>query len=206
MDEKRISEQESLELIASMIRNTKKRMELGSGNILLSWGYIVTIVALTIGLGLFLTGNINRFWAWFAIPIIGYPTHIILARKKQYEPVKTSIDQFISSIWTVIGVYFIIIMLICLIFGLYGLNAWSVMYLLTLPCCGFGTMATGVILKEKSLFIGGLFSMIVGGLFLICYICQINIFGYDIFIFALCFALMMIVPGHILNSKAKTRC
>lgn len=206
MDEKRISEQESLELIASMIRNTKKRMELGSGNILLAWGYIVTIVALTVGTGFYLTSNINWYWAWFIIPIIGYPIHLILACKKKHALVKTSIDSFVSNIWTVIGIYFIVIMLICFIIGLYGLNAWGVMYLLTLPCCGFGTMATGIILKEKSLLIGGLFSMIVGGLFMICYICQINIFGYDIFIIALCFALMMVVPGHVLNSKAKTRC
>lgn len=103
-------------------------------------------------------------------------------------------------------IHFVLCPVICFIIGLYGLNAWGVMYLLTLPCCGFGTMATGIILKEKSLLIGGLFSMIVGGLFMICYICQINILGYDIFIFALCFALMMVVPGHVLNSKAKTRC
>lgn len=207
MEEKRLSEKESLELITSMIRNSKNRMQLGQGNILLSWGYVVTIIALTIGMGFYLTQNINWYWLWFGIPFIGYPLHYFLAKKgEQKSLVKTSIDRYMSGIWMCIGIYFFILMVICLIMGLNGYNAWGAMYLLTLPCCGFGTMATGIILKEKSLLIGGLISMIMGGIFIMCYICKINIFIYDVFMFALCFIVMMIVPGHILNRKAKTSC
>lgn len=204
MEERRLTEQESLALITSMIKNTQKRMELGSGNILMAWGYITTITALIIGIGYFLTGNVLWMWLWFAIPLIGYPLHYILAKKKEKkELVKTAVDNYISGIWSTIGIFFAILMVICLIFGLNGYNAWGTMYLITLPCCGFGTISTGIILKEKSLIIGGMTSMIIGALFIMCYICQINIFGYDIFAFALSFAVMMIIPGHIINKKAK---
>ncbi len=43
MEDKKLTEKESLELIASMIARTKARY-LGSGNILLMWGYIVVII------------------------------------------------------------------------------------------------------------------------------------------------------------------
>lgn len=204
MDDRKFTEKESLELITAMISNTRKRMELGSGNVLLAWGYVVTAIALTIGLGFHFTKDIAWYWLWFAIPFVGYPLHYILAiRKKREARIKTDIDRYMNGIWAAIGIFFLIIMAMCFIFALNGLNAWGAMYLLTLPCCGFGTMSTGIILKEKSLLAGGLLSMIAGGLFIICYICKINIFHYDIFIFAACFAMMMILPGHILNHKAK---
>lgn len=37
MEEKKLSEQESLELISQMIRSTRKNMEVGSGNQFLYW-------------------------------------------------------------------------------------------------------------------------------------------------------------------------
>lgn len=204
MKEKQLTEKESIELIASMIANTKKRMELGSGNILLAWGCITTLVALIIGIGVTSTHNVNWYWLWFAIPVIGYPTHLFLAhRSNNDKPVKTSIDRFMNGIWTGIGIFFLILMALCFGFAIYGHNAWGAMYLLTLPCCGFATMATGVILQEKSLLIGGITGMLTGSVFIICILSHIDIFGYDVFAFALCFALMMIVPGYIINKKAK---
>lgn len=207
MEERKLTEKESVELIATMIQNTKKRMLLGSGNILISWGYVVTAIALAVGTGFLLTGNAAWYWLWFAIPVIGWPLHYILAKKKeQTSLVKTAVDRYISGIWACNGLFFALMMAICLILGLNGYNAWGAMFLLTLPCCGFGSMATGIIIKENSLVAGGIASMIVGALFICCYICRINIFGYDTFAFALCFALMMIIPGHIINRKAKASC
>ncbi|MBQ7042010.1 MAG: hypothetical protein IJN66_04825 [Muribaculaceae bacterium] len=207
MKEQKLSNQESLDLITTMIQNSKKRMELGSGNILIAWGYVTTIIALIIGCGLLLTNNVLWMWLWFAIPAIGYPLHYFLAKKKENKTLaKTTVDNYISGIWATIGIFFAILMIICFIFGMNNYNAWGTMFLMTLPCCGFGATSTGIILKEKSLIIGGMTSMIIGALFIICYICQINIFGYDTFAFALSFAVMMIIPGHIINKKAKAKC
>lgn len=207
MEERKMTEKESLELITSMIQNTRKRMELGAGNVLMSWGYVTTIVALVVGVGYFLSGSVVWFWVWFAIPVIGGYLHYILAKRKERATlVKTVVDSYISGIWAVNGAFFAVLMVICLIFGLNGYNAWGAMYLITLPCCGFGCVGTGIVLKEKTLVAGGMISMVIGALFIICYLCKINIFGYDIFAFALSFALMMIIPGHVINHKARRSC
>ena len=49
MEEKKLSEQESLELISQMIRSTRKNMEGGSGNQFLYWGYFTAGIAVFIG-------------------------------------------------------------------------------------------------------------------------------------------------------------
>ncbi len=48
MDEKRINEKESIEIITSMIARTKERYMLGDGNIMLMWGYVTLCVSLLI--------------------------------------------------------------------------------------------------------------------------------------------------------------
>lgn len=47
MEDKKLTEKESLEVITSMIARTKARY-LGSGNILLMWGYLVVFVSILV--------------------------------------------------------------------------------------------------------------------------------------------------------------
>lgn len=111
MEERKMTEKESLELITSMIQNTRKRMELGAGNVLMSWGYVTTIVALVVGVGYFLSGSVVWFWVWFAIPVIGGYLHYILAKRKERATlVKTVVDSYISGIWAVNGAFFAVLM------------------------------------------------------------------------------------------------
>lgn len=48
MEDKKMTEKESLELITQMIQNSKKNLRLGNVNILLLWGYLCTITALVV--------------------------------------------------------------------------------------------------------------------------------------------------------------
>lgn len=69
---------------------------------------------------------------------------------------------------------------------------------------GMATSVQGIIIKEKSLIYGGAFSVICGG-FLVAgvlagaYWLQM----YSSLLFIISFIVMMIIPGHILNHKAK---
>ena len=46
MKDKELNEKESLELIARMIRNTRRNLDTGSGNSFLVWGYVGVLVTL----------------------------------------------------------------------------------------------------------------------------------------------------------------
>ena len=48
MEEKKITEQESLELIARMIASTKENLEVGSGNQFLYWGYFSVFLSVAV--------------------------------------------------------------------------------------------------------------------------------------------------------------
>ncbi len=48
MEEKKLTEKESLELISAMIARTKERYMLGDGNIMLLWGYLTVAVSVAI--------------------------------------------------------------------------------------------------------------------------------------------------------------
>ena len=55
MEEKKLSEQESLELISQMIRSTRKNMEVGSGNQFLYWGYFTAALSVLLFLLVYLS-------------------------------------------------------------------------------------------------------------------------------------------------------
>lgn len=57
MEERKITEFESIEIITSMISRTKDRLVKGSGNILLMWGYLIVAVTALIWVLLVTTHN-----------------------------------------------------------------------------------------------------------------------------------------------------
>ena len=67
MEEKKLTERESLELISQMIRSTRENMEVGSGNQFLAWGYFSAL--LSVLLFVLVTSTGNNVWAlgWFAM-------------------------------------------------------------------------------------------------------------------------------------------
>ena len=48
MEDKKLNEKESLELITQMIQNTRRNLDTGSGNMFLVWGYVSVLVTLTV--------------------------------------------------------------------------------------------------------------------------------------------------------------
>ena len=46
MEERKLNEKESLELIAQMIQNSKKNLQVGRGNQFILWGWIGAITSL----------------------------------------------------------------------------------------------------------------------------------------------------------------
>ena len=71
MEEKTISERESLELITEMIRQTKERLNVGSGNLFLVWGYVCTLVSLLVYVMVMYTHDARMSILYFLIPVIG---------------------------------------------------------------------------------------------------------------------------------------
>lgn len=210
MEERTINEKESIEIITSMIAGTRHRLTKGEGNMLLFWGYLCVLVAIasfvyaylkfTLNLQLSLAGYI-----WWLIPVIGIPyTLIVSHRHKHDRGVITYTDRLSASLWKYVLWLALAAFLIGFIFFISGLSVWYVMELFAFFVVGMAVSIQGIIIGEKSLIWGGAFSVICGG-FLVAGLISGNysMQAYSIELFIISFIVMMIIPGHILNHKAK---
>jgi hypothetical protein len=209
MEEKQLNEQESLELIARMIQNSKKSMQLGSGNIFLLWGYLCTIVTLVVFAAVSITGNARWNLAWWAIPLIGLPVNFLLSRH-QPRPVVTYIDKVITTVWRYVTLFGICITACVLL--LY--HHMELMIPLSLMLSSIGTMLTGALLTDRWMRHSGMVSFVLSIIILSGMVAWLAVnvdisiywayfYRYAVPVYALCFVFMMIIPGYRLNSKAK---
>lgn len=205
MEDKKLTEKESLEVITSMIARTKVRY-LGSGNILLMWGYLAVFSSILVWILLAATRQNVWNWLWFAIPVIGMPlTSIMARREKRTDGAVTYSDKITSHLWSIFGVSEIVLTFICLGFSLIGgIKCWTAMPVYTFIAAPFAEIAQGLIVKEKSLTWGGIVGLAIGMVLVCCVTGKIPLLAnWFMPLFILFWVVMMIVPGHIINHKAK---
>ena len=205
MEDKKLTEKESLEVITSMIARTKSRY-LGNANILLMWGYLAVFCSILVWVLLAATQQNVWNWLWFAIPVIGILlTSIMARREKRTDGAVTYSDKITSHLWSIFGVSEIILTFICLGFSLIGgIECWTAMFVYTVIAAPFGEIAQGLIIKEKSLTWGGIVGLAIGMVSVCCVTGKIPLLAnWFMPLFILFWVVMMIVPGHIINHKAK---
>lgn len=90
------------------------------------------------------------------------------------------------------------------LFSFSGTDTWSSMLMLPLLIVGFAEIVQGVAIREKSLIWGGGIGIVSGLVTLCCIAYGIALYaGWFMPMFIMSFALMMILPGHILNYKSR---
>ena len=204
MEERKLNEKESLELITKMITNTRNRMQTSNGNIYLLWGYTSVAVAILIYIIGFFSTHPGWNFLWFLIWIIGGTLTGHMMKKDKNSP-KGYTDRLTEGVWTIVGYCALVSTALCLYFMFFkGANCWSLMMVFGLFVIGFATSVQGVILKENSLIAGGGIGMGFGAFIMCCLIAGIPLENaWTTPLFILTFIFMMIMPGHILNHKAK---
>ena len=198
MEERKLNEKESLELIAQMIQNSKKNLQVGRGNQFILWGWLGAITSLVVMGMLMLTNNPMWNWLWFAIPVIGWPM-MMWQMKKETKPVVTFTDKVLKSVWISIGG---IGMTGLLLLAFYAKN---MMLMLPGACIlmAIGVFITGAIFDDRSLQI-----RTFSALLLIMMASSHIVFMKDDFYwyyitFSLGFIVMLVMPGYHLNKEAK---
>lgn len=206
MEERKISENESIEIITSMIARTKERYMLGDGNIMLMWGYVTASVAILVWVLLAITHNPAVNWLWYLIWIIGGIATPIMAKKQTVEKgVKTFTDKIISRIWSIVGISAIVSTAVCLgLFLAKGIDAWAAMFIFALIIVPFAEIANGIVLNESSYVWGGTLGLTVGIFITGCIAGNIAMKASWLMpLFIGAFFCMMVIPGHVVNYKAR---
>lgn len=206
MEDRKLSEKESLDIITQMINSSKRNMKVGSGNVLLYWGYFTVLLSVVISSLIVYTQNYIWSWGWMLMFAVG---PVISYKQRGCEPaVVTYTDKTISSVWQVFGcmfgLTFVLIAAFCVLYE------QSVNFILMLPLsllyCGLGVSINGIILREKWMiyFPVVAFVLVIYMLMSLINHGPVTVLWY--LYFGLSFVVMMIIPGHILNNKAKKQC
>lgn len=206
MDDKKITQQESITIITEMISRTKQRY-IGDGNIMLMWGWLTIAVSAIVWTALVFTKNPQMNWLWFLIPLIGGTATPIMAKKSERDHgVKTYSDKISSQIWLAVGLIAIAATIVCMAFGFAGIHAWNLMFIYALIIVPLAEIVQGLIVREKALVIGGAFGIALGLFTTSCIICHITLYAYWFLpTFMLAFTCMMLIPGYVMNHKAQKK-
>ena len=198
MEEKRMNEAESLELITSMINDSRARMTKNLGTPFLIWGY--TTVAVSICQAV-IVACVEEFypylWGWFVIPVVGWL--LMLLFNKQEKTVTNYIDRCINALWCAIGVA-------AFILPFMGIFVFPSVIMLI----GVGTATTAAVVKDRivkrigyaAIFSSLLFSfvrLLLSRLFTLEQFAGRERYLVECIIFAVIMFLLLIVSGHILN-------
>ncbi len=200
MQENKLTEAQSLELITSMINDSRTRLARNSGTPFLIWGYTTMVISILVAvLSLYHWQNSGWGWLWLLIPIVGWIGMQLFNKKDQGA--KNYIDRVISIIWIVIGISFLLVMFASLFYYI------PILFFIILTA-GIGTTMTGYIIRNKATKICGIVSMIASLCFPLSRWLMTrftessdNMVIVEILLFAVIFIFMMIIPGHILNHK-----
>ena len=205
MKENRFSEKESLELITKMIQQTKQNLQVGSGNILLHYGYTAILISLVVYLLCRFTGEMywHNLWFLMFVPMVIEK----ISSKRRPEPVVTYIDKAVTNVWGVINALFVVSVLTILLIGfLTKVIPFILMMPLALLYVGIGTACTGVLTNDKSITYFPLVSFVISIYMLVTlfttrmFTIEWNLLG------GLAFLTMLVIPGHLLNYKSQKQC
>lgn len=195
MEKNSLTPEESFDIINKAIATFKMNYR-ESAKVFLLWGWVLALASLSNFIILKVLHNLEAYrmmgWAilsnWAMFILIGFIFMFFLVRKMNKEKKVTShLDLFITKLWWVSAASFFIATIICIRLEI---NPPSIMLLLA----GIATTTTGLVIKFKPLFLGGMtfFIFSVATTFITneysaLMVCAAIICGY-------------IVPGYFLKS------
>ena len=200
MEGKRMNEAESLELITSMINDSRARMTKNLGTPFLIWGYTTVTVSICQAAVVACVEDFYPYlWGWFAIPVVGWL--LMLLFNKQEKTVTNYIDRCINALWCAIGVAAFIL-------------PFMGIFVDVIILIGVGTATTAAVVKDKivkrigyaAIFSSLLFPVTRGVLVRFLTLEQFagrERYLVECIIFAVIMFLLLVVSGHILNYKKK---
>lgn len=147
--EKELTGQESLDLIARMIHRTR-RDYLDSGLSALLWGCVISFCSLAAFVNQ-VAWHIPRFdYIWFLTFIAVVPQVVIAIREGKRRKYKAFEEDHMGGIWISFA---IAVFLLGFVFGRYPSNAEPAVYL---TMYGVPTFATGYVRRFRPMLVGGI--------------------------------------------------
>ena len=193
IENRELDPQQSLKLITSIINESRKTLEKNAGTPMILWGTLTLITSLVIWWLWSGTGNPQWNLLWLAMGVVGYPMNYLWMRKHSVGA-RTWLDSVLGYVWTLFGVFSIVLAVLCFLWVLMPMVA-LVMLLL-----GFATALTGVLTKSWLIICAGTVTALVGVSL------SFTLAPYDMIpLFAGAALITLILPGVVMNVNSKRR-
>lgn len=181
--------EDSLDIIASMMSQTRRNVLRDSSTPFLVWGWSTFAVGLATYSAISLTGDHRSYLIWFFLPIIGIGI-MLLKRGKGVKENRTVLDYPLNSIWRMLTV-----VLVCFSVSSF-LISFNVLFFILL-ILSIGCYVTGAIIKYPLLRWASMTGFAVGTSLL--FIPNPK----QILLFIVAIAGMMIIPGYKMKQDMK---
>lgn len=191
MEEKRISQEESLQIIHSMIDMAKNKFN-ESGFHFLLWGALV--VAASLAQYFMMQNGLGKEsnFVWLVITVVGIVVAFIYEYKKsKSERTKSKFDKMYGYLWLGFGITLFITIFISL-----SHQVMPIAFILVLV--GLATFVSGAIYKFTPLIIGAIIFWLAGAL------CAVLPATEQLLVNAIATVLGYLVPGILLWKKSKS--
>ena len=186
IEDRPLSPEESLQLIADTITRTKDNIKESSFCFLL-WGWLISIASFSFYLLQQFTAFKYYFLPFPVLAITGVITTVLYYRRKRSTASITHLSDFLLKMWIALGFSFFIVVFI-------NVSQHAVPFTYTLLIGGIGTLASGLVLRFKPLIAGGI-------LFFIAAIASIYISDdYKVLLQGGGVIFSYLIPGYLLKS------
>jgi hypothetical protein len=190
-EEKPMTEEESLSIITGMINRARNRFS-ETGTLYLLWGWVILICCIAQFVLVQFYNYPAGYRVWFLTWLAVIYQFVYLAKRKKRENVKTYTDEIIGFVWlTFICCGFILVYL------LITQKEYDSIHPAILVLYGMPTFLSGIILKFRSLTIGGI----------CCWLLALSTpfvnKEYHVLLIACAVIAAWIIPGYLLRAKFK---
>lgn len=185
----RVDAEANLQYIRRMIDETRRSVSRNAGEPFLIMGYATVAVALAVWYALCTTADPRWNFLWLLLMAAGAVT-VWRARRKEAS-VRTYLDRVIGSVWWILSLS---LLPACL--AVHFQPLLPILYVVTL-LMGCGEAITGLIIRQRCLTVAGL----IGALILAPAMLLVG--TWSLLLFAATFAVMMIIPGHVLQYQER---
>jgi hypothetical protein len=156
MEERTITEQESLQIIESMIRTAKTQFS-EDGHLYLLWGWVILVCSLAQFVLMHFVHYPWHFVVWGLTWVALAYQLVYIRRKRRRLRVRTYTDSILTAVWIA---FLVVVMLVAAVLGNIfesrGQDFYGMINPVLLLLYGIPTFISGSILKFKPLVYGGI--------------------------------------------------
>ncbi len=196
---KELSAQQSLNLIAETLNNSRKDITRKSGMFFILWGVLLAVFSLVVYFLWKGTGKSAWNLLWFAMPLIGYLCSSLL-NKKDKTPVPDNLTtKLLGQVWGMYGLFASTAAAALIIIGNTATQlALAAITPVLVLLFGIGESISGVLLKNRAIIVSG-WLIGIGGL-VIFYLSGLAAEQMFIFTFA---GIILALTGVIVKNQKR---